>query len=230
MPFRCHEPLRAGDSMSYTHIGVIYDKFIRFGCQGYFPQLRTIWLNFKGIFVVSHFPRSEYIRLGKSSESWYCIRCNNCSVNSFTFHGYNIPTSNSFSVFQAAGEDSVFYADRFSVLSPDSDFIPGVFSSPRGSSMMESKTSCSSANPEKSKNHSFPNPNGKLRILTLNAKSAKGKAAETEAMCDYVRPDVIVTETKLDKSVSPSELYQGHVILKDRTLHGGGVLITLKKD
>ena len=36
--------------------------------------------------------RSEYVRLGKSSASWHCIRCNNCSVNSFTFHGYNIPT------------------------------------------------------------------------------------------------------------------------------------------
>ena len=39
--------------------------------------------------------------------------------------------------------------------------------------------------------------------------------------------------TKLDKSVSPSEflpdLYQGHVIRKVRTLHGGGVLIAHKK-
>ena len=42
-----------------------------------------------------------------------------------------------------------------------------------------------------------------------------------------------MSETKLDKSVSSSEFlperFQGHVIRKDRTIHGGGVLIAHRK-
>ena len=179
--------------------------------------------------------RSEYVRLGKSSATWHCIRCKNCSVNSFTFHGYNVHTSNSFSVLQNLDDDSVFYADRLSVLSPASDFNPGTFSSPRLSTRTDGKTSCSSTNSDgKTKDQSFSNPNGKLRILTLNANSAKGKAAEISSICEYVKPDIIImSETKLDKSVSSSEFlperFQGHVIRKDRTIHGGGVLIAHRK-
>ena len=179
--------------------------------------------------------RSEYVRLGKSSASWHCIRCKNCSVNSFIFHGYNVHTSNSFSVLQNLDDDSVFYADRSSVLSPASDFNPGTFSSPRLSTRTDGKTSCSSTNSDgKTKDQSFSNPNGKLRILILNAYSAKGKAAEISSICEYVKPDIIfMSETKLDKSVSSSEFlperFQGHVIRKDRTIHGGGVLIAHRK-
>ena len=179
--------------------------------------------------------RGEYGRLGRSSASWHCIRCNTCSINSFTFHGYNVPTANSFSILQCIDEDSVFYADRSSVLSPTSDFNPGAFSSPRTSCMTEGKNSISSVNSlGNSKNMSSSNPTGKLRILTLNANSAKGKPAEIATICDYIKPDVIVmTETKLDKSVASSEFlpkhFQGHVIRKDRTLNGGGVLIAHRK-
>ena len=51
----------------------------------------------------------------------------------------------------------VFYIDRSSVLSPENDFIPGAFNSPRGSGMTEGKIPCSSTNQEKSKRHSSEN-------------------------------------------------------------------------
>ena len=81
-----------------------------------------------------------------------------------------------------------------------------------------------------SKDKSLSNPNGKLRILTVNADSVKGKAAEIASICDYVKPDIIaMSETKLDKSVNAAEFlpvnFQDNVIRKDRNLHGGGVLL-----
>ena len=113
------------------------------------------------------------------------------------------------------------------MLSPGSEFIPGAFSSPvlPGDSVGESSGSSVSSGDQ-----SIPNPNGKVRILTLNANSARGKPAEIAAITEFIKPDIIVmTETKLDKTISNSEFlpdhFQGNVIRKDRTLHGGGVLI-----
>ena len=171
--------------------------------------------------------RSEYIRRGRKSASYRCLRCNTYAVDSFTFHGYNLPTSNSFSVLQGMGDDSVFYADRSAVQSPASDFIPGAFSSPMLSGNTDGKSSGFSSSLG---GQSLPNPNGKVRILTLNANSAKGKPAEIAAITELIKPDIIVmSETKLDKSVLNSEFlpsnFQGNVIRKDRTLKGGGVLI-----
>ena len=68
--------------------------------------------------------QSAYRRLGNSATSWHCICCDNASVNSFTFHGYNIPTHNSFSVLQDMEEDSVFLPNRSAALSTTSDFCP----------------------------------------------------------------------------------------------------------
>ena len=85
-----------------------------------------------------------------------------------------------------------------------------------------------------SKDKSLLNPNGKLQILTVNANSIKGKAAEIASICDYVKPDIIaMSETKLDKSVKAAEFlpvnFQDNVIHKDRNLLGGGVLLEHKE-
>ena len=174
---------------------------------------------------------SEYRRLGNSATSWHCTRCDNASVNSFTSHGYNIPIHNSFSVLLDMGEDSVFLPNRSAVLSPTSDFNPGAFSSPRSTGLTSGSTGKSQGSTMGgSKDKSLSNPNGKLRILTVNANSVKGKAVEIASICDYVKPDIVaMSKTKLDKSVNAAEFlpvnFHDNVIRKDRNLHGGGVLL-----
>ena len=117
----------------------------------------------------------------------------------------------------------------------DQNFSPKLYSSPgsdhrRGSSQRttESASSCSNSLPV------GPLKNGNVRILTFNANSVKGKAAEIGNICDYIRPDILViSETKIDKSVYSSEFLPPNfcsVSRKDRTLHGGGVMIACRKD
>ena len=70
-----------------------------------------------------------------------------------------------------------------------------------------------------------------LRVAVLNANSVKGKRAELAALCDTTNPDIIIiAETKIDSSVSTSEfLPKSHTAFrKDRTYHGGGVLVAVR--
>ena len=70
-----------------------------------------------------------------------------------------------------------------------------------------------------------------LRVAVLNANSVKGKRAELAALCDTTNPNIIIiAETKIDSSVSTSEfLPKSHTAFrKDRTYHGGGVLVAVR--
>ena len=189
--------------------------------------------------------QSAYERAGESNSSWRCYRCQTLNVNSFTYHSYNVPqaehTTSSHNVPQAEhttsshiSNDSVFMSNTSNVADIDFTFDPRVHSSPqsvhRSSSSLrtsESVSSCTSNPSQKKKD-------GNLRILTFNANSAKGKPAEIGNICDYIRPDImVITETKFDKSVSASEFLPPNfssVGRKDRTLHGGGVMIACRKD
>ena len=60
----------------------------------------------------------------------------------------------------------------------------------------------------------------------------KGKKPEIAELCNSTQPDImVITETKIDSTVSSSEFlppnYVGH-IRKDRTLYGGGVMIAVR--
>ena len=65
-----------------------------------------------------------------------------------------------------------------------------------------------------------------------NCNGARNKQAEIAELCNYTDPDAIsMCETKLDKSVKSSEFLAVNYTTcfrKDRTSHGGGVLIALK--
>ena len=69
----------------------------------------------------------EYEQMGASNVSWQCLHCNSINVNSFTYHSYNIPLQNSFSILQDA--DSSAYPDTGN-MSPISNFKPKNASSP----------------------------------------------------------------------------------------------------
>ena len=175
---------------------------------------------------------ATYERLGDNSQSWRCVRCSSHTVKSFTFHEYNVPTSNTFSILQDTTCDSVFQSGNTSqVLSPTGDFLPANASSPRSSSkssLPRSSTKSSRSSKSDTSSRLLQGPGSKVRILTINANSAKGKPAEIAEIIDYTKPTVTcMTETKLDKSVYSSEFMPKNYpnpLRNDRNLDGGGVL------
>ena len=67
----------------------------------------------------------------------------------------------------------------------------------------------------------------------MNCNGITNKKAALENLVSYTNPDVIIlTETKIDGKISPSEFlpdgYQGEV-RKDRNRAGGGVMLAFKK-
>ena len=179
--------------------------------------------------------QEEYRHAGDSEVSWRCFHCKTINVNSFAFHAYNVSTSNSFSLLHDLGDDSVFDPSFTSVHSPGSSaFNPGLVSSPcsgsfsggssRQRSSVRSSRGCHVPHLHREKDN--------LCFLVINANSVKGKAAELAHICDYMRPDILVmSETKLDKSVCSVEfLPKDYVaVWKDCTLHGGGVMIAIRR-
>jgi len=108
-------------------------------------------------------------------------------------------------------------------------FGPTVHSSPK---VLESCSSKSSTDGSQSVSDHYTRPSGtNLRVAVLNANSIKGKRAMLAAVCDSIDPDVIlVTETKLDSSMSSSEFlpknYLAHRL--DRDVNGGGVMVAVR--
>ena len=149
-------------------------------------------------------------------------------------------TSNSFSVLAGASlDDSVFLA---SSLSPNLN--PRAHSSPRLLNVNRSKHSSSNvrmsthvyniSTKSKRSAHSgstLPNKASNMRYLSINCNSVSSKRAELENLVAYTSPDVLLlTETKIDSSVSTSEFlpagYRG--FRKDRNRSGGGVMVAVE--
>ena len=73
-----------------------------------------------------------------------------------------------------------------------------------------------------------------LRTLIANANGIRSKLATLEAACDYLKPDVIIiSETKVMHSVSNQEIvpeqFASNCFRRDRSFHGGGVLIAVRE-
>ena len=71
-----------------------------------------------------------------------------------------------------------------------------------------------------------------FRTRVVNCNSAKGKQAELAELCHYTDADaIIMCETKIDYSVNASEFLPKNYVCatrKDRSLHGGSVMIAVK--
>jgi len=88
---------------------------------------------------------------------------------------------------------------------------------------------CSST-PKKPQHRNIKDPK-KLKVLCINVNGLRGKSLQMEEVIFEQDPDVILCqETKIDSSVSNSELFPSSltVFRKDRTRDGGGVCIAVK--
>ena len=120
-----------------------------------------------------------------------------------------------------------------SVCSPCSVHEPLAHSSPHPTQSTNTYFASSSTNGRSYSASSRPPASASnLQVAVLNANSVKGKRAELAALCDTTNLDIIIiiAETKIDSAVSTSEfLPKSHTAFrKDRTYHGGGVLVAVR--
>ena len=76
---------------------------------------------------------------------------------------------------------------------------------------------------------------GGLKFVSININSIRGKKLELLAFLDFHQPQIVaVQETKIDSSISTSELFpescRYYVYRINRTLDGGGVMLLIHKD
>lgn len=110
------------------------------------------------------------------SVAWLCTKCHTPNIDSFTYHSYELETTNQFSVLSKLS----------SIPSIDSSFSPTAFNSPK---MQRHISSVSSTNSE----HSVPNaPRQNLCVLTMNCQSIRNKRTDLAECIDYFKPDVIL--------------------------------------
>ena len=74
-----------------------------------------------------------------------------------------------------------------------------------------------------------------LKLVSMNINGIRGKKLDLLAFLDFHQPHVVaIQETKIDSSIETSELFpetcQYNVYRKDRTLHGGGVMLLVHKE
>ena len=110
---------------------------------------------------------------------------------------------------------------------------PPVFSSLSSTrSSSKHSTISGSSRPRTSDSKPLPGKKQNLRTLVINCNGVSNKRAELENVFNYTDPDIVLlTETKIDSTINPSEFlprgYKGD-IRKDRCQGGGGVMIVSK--
>ena len=171
-------------------------------------------------------PWTDYDNL---EDFWHCIKCRT-PLSHDTFHSYELPTTNRFdSLSTIPGDDSVFMYSPASLSSPG---MPRWHSSPYSSRGSKNRSSMS-RDDNGSRTHPRKNHNN-LRISIINCNGIRSRKAELEYLTEYIKPDILlVTETKIDKSISSSEFLPTNFsnnIRKDRTSDGGGVMIAVRND
>jgi hypothetical protein len=166
-----------------------------------------------------------------SKTSLHCHQCKSYNDASFIYQGYNINVSNSFEPLAGIPcEDEVLHQTS----PPDPFRIPPLaHSTPNSPDTRKnsSKLSLPSTHSSNSDDHSVSN---NLRIVIANMNSVRGRKPELSHMCATLKPDIIlVSESKLDKSIKSSEFlplgYSGQLRC-DGTAHSGGAMIIHRSD
>ena len=170
--------------------------------------------------------------------SWQCFKCKTINCSSFIYNGYNVNTTNSFHAQSTIpGDDSVFDTSLKYITSP---FALPLLSSPKDPQLAHPKITAIS-NKSTAYNSTTSDPSkltvksaDNLRAISVNCNSVKGKRAELAHLLHYTDADgVMMCETKLCDGISDSEFLPNNyqkVNRKDRTIHGGSVMIATKKD
>ena len=203
----------------------------------------SLWFHKTCVSITS----AEYSKMHSDSGSWYCFKCDNHNVSSFTYHSYAVDVSNYYDplcehqhndiVFSISSPSELQSAKHSSPLYPTSRVSQNTahqytgigIGSIRTESAKSGRTSHDSSSTHQ---HNLPPKRSNLRSLVINCNGISNKRAELENLINYADPDIILlTETKIDNIFRPAEFlppqYCGD-IRKDRVAGGGGVMIATK--
>ncbi len=179
----------------------------------------------------------DFDQLNLSNVSWMCCRCHTQNIPSFTFHLYELATSNQYDQLSRSHIRSQSRSPAAQITPTAVNFKPTNFSSPKSadreahpsidsigsqissinrstesqsSSMQISNTPTRSDNTESHQgaNTTIPPKSNNWRTLVMNGGGMKGKTPQFRAALDYYKPDCILgCETWLDNSVKDSEIF-----------------------
>ena len=176
-----------------------------------------------------HDELSGYNKLSNISASWRCYRCNCSNQPGSRYHAYEFEVSNPYDVLSRLPSNSTDKDSNFAGLSPDKCSTPvsNSRSQPNTANSQSQTFNMSmsgfldregfrSSRGSWPLEHSPYGPKTKYsnnwRSVTINCNGVTGKRAELANLASYTDPDVLVlTETKLDHTVHPSEfLLEGY--------------------
>lgn len=140
---------------------------------------------------------ADYNLLHRSNVQWLCYKCNSINVDSFTYHSFELKSSNSFSVLSDLNQDCNLTLPPFDESASD---LPQHTSTPKShhTTSKHSTDNCSEGSiglclPQKSN----------LRLMTVNCRSIIDKTAEFATVVQYIKPDIIVGTESWLKGVKP---------------------------
>ena len=130
----------------------------------------------------------DFQLLERSNIAWKCCKCDSINCDTFTFHSFELQTSNSFYPLTFESTIDSIHSQVFSPLhtsSPRSrncsNVSPGV--------QLSSRNKSSNTEPSDSP-YDLPKKLN-LRILNVNCRSVKENNSEFKAALEYIKPDII---------------------------------------
>ena len=170
------------------------------------------------------------------SLAWFCFKCKTQNHSRDKYHSFELDITNTFDTLHSMADDSVFSIPLSPHFDPKSHSSPihvntqtnkpPVFSSLSSTRSSGKHSSISgSSRPRTSDSKPLPGKKQNLRTLVINCNGVSNKRAELENVFNYTDPDIVLlTETKIDSTINPSEFlpsgYKGD-IRKDRCQGGG---------
>lgn len=177
----------------------------------------------------------DYELLQRSNVQWICCKCESINVTSFTYHTYELDSSNYY-------EPLTYPESLMDSFTSTTAFSPIKTSSPKSHQNVSGIPSRHSSTNETTGMYNISNKKN-LRILTVNCRSIRDKKAEFHAILNYTKPDIVLGTESWLKGIKPgknatkdaiksSEIFPDNytVYRNDRGTLGGGVFIMVKKD
>ena len=155
------------------------DHPVIWNCQGICCDDCSIWHHRSCIELCS----ANYELLQKPNMRWLCCKCESINVTTFTFHSYELNTSN---YYDPLTHNSTFESVTSNAFSPLKASSPTTNNSYNTTSKMYIRKN-------RSNSSNVFNLPAKLflRILTVNCRSIKDKTSEFTAAGNYIKPDII---------------------------------------
>ena len=186
----------------------------------------------------------DFQLLERSNVAWKCCKCDSINCDTFTFHSFELQTSNSFYPLTFESTIDSIQSQTFSPLHTSS---PRTSTKPSNRSNISQSVHRSARNKYSSTDTSdspyeLPKKQN-IRILNVNCRSVKEKNSEFKAALEYIKPDIICGTESWLRGKKPGKQYNKNAILNseifpdsfnvfrnDRSTRGGGVFVAVRSN